>query len=964
MAISIILLMLFLPLAALAEAPDQDPVLDNSGDTNNDSDSDSGTTGGGDVGGISGGSDESSAPPLPDSSPGSDQESEKLSGSGDDGSENSGTADQLDGNSDGEENETGDENVLGSDSEEDNVMAPGPEDDNKISEKNNTYVATVEVKGNIDPDEVPGLDEELDFKVQFTEIGKVSTIGSLRIESPSGFVLTESSLEWKFYDYLSSTEYAADAGWKNWSGEMEKDAGDNLTGFISLWANSINDYLSYGQSIITEFKATSPADIDSSDYYVDGEGNTFDGKLYTVETDVWTYAVNSGGTPISAGEAGAGTGYAYQNKGNNTRSEDYSQRTFFVADKKFSIAVPGETYDLQASYKPPSGVSNTKYNVASYQISGNGDGTFTYSFDLEVYDQHGNRLNSDSVLVSLYSNEPVWSGNNVSVSGQIDSTKTAYYDSDRNLNTVNFIGAEYTTIYIIVEWTAGGNNQSMGTKDNSSWTLDTGRPAVTSQGLSIPVIEANFAGILTVAAQNAQKTYDGNVYGPFNYNITGFQDGDSESSHFAGQSLTFGDADTAVNAGAYAISPTGYSSIKYIIDFVDAVLTINKADLEVTAVAGNITYGDAPPTVSLLYSGFVNGEDKTVLDNTGFAMGTDYTQYADVGTYNTTIEIGSATDNNYNYIPLKSSTFEVLKKALTIAANNQDKVFGNLFTFAGTEFTADGLVNNDMIGSVVLASAGEPTDAIVGDHDITITGAQGAKLHNYSITYQNGILTVAAGGGQGGGDDDAGGTGGGGTGGDGGDDDTVVLGGGLDFPFLPLAGPPAVEPAPVLLAAVPPATPVAAEEAAGEDLVVAPEEAQVELLPEEPQVEPLETGLPWWPLLLLIPGFIWFLWARLVLIRIPDQENEDKYKTVARKIARRKDKRWYVDIEKQLDQHLMHSGEVMVDFRGGLIKEAKKAVYSGETALSTGELRYALINRSRLITWVEDLDQKVSQQAG
>ena len=153
------------------------------------------------LGGISGGSVESSAPPLPDSSPGSDQESEKLSGSGDDGSENSGTADQLDGNSDGEENETGDENVLGSDSEEDNVMAPGPEDDNKISEKNNTYVATVEVKGNIDPDEVPGLDEELDFKVQFTEIGKVSTIGSLRIESPSGFVLTESSLEWKFYDY-------------------------------------------------------------------------------------------------------------------------------------------------------------------------------------------------------------------------------------------------------------------------------------------------------------------------------------------------------------------------------------------------------------------------------------------------------------------------------------------------------------------------------------------------------------------------------------------------------------------------------------------------------------------------------------------------------------------------------------------------------------------------------------------
>ena len=44
--------------------------------------------------------------------------------------------------------------------------------------------------------------------------------------------------------------------------------------------------------------------------------------------------------------------------------------------------------------------------------------------------------------------------------------------------------------------------------------------------------------------------------------------------------------------------------------------------------------------------------------------------------------------------------------ALAIAARNINKVVGTAYTFAGTEFTAMGLVNGDNVTSVTLTSAG------------------------------------------------------------------------------------------------------------------------------------------------------------------------------------------------------------------------------------------------------------------
>jgi len=84
--------------------------------------------------------------------------------------------------------------------------------------------------------------------------------------------------------------------------------------------------------------------------------------------------------------------------------------------------------------------------------------------------------------------------------------------------------------------------------------------------------------------------------------------------------------------------------------------------------------------VTVEYSGFYNGDTAADLDNTGFTLGTDYTQGDDVGTYNTTIAIGTATDNNYDFTPLLTSTFEVDPATITILyIGDQTVILGNSF---------------------------------------------------------------------------------------------------------------------------------------------------------------------------------------------------------------------------------------------------------------------------------------------
>ncbi len=108
------------------------------------------------------------------------------------------------------------------------------------------------------------------------------------------------------------------------------------------------------------------------------------------------------------------------------------------------------------------------------------------------------------------------------------------------------------------------------------------------------------------------------------------------------------------------------------------------------------------------------------------------------------ITVGNAAGTGLaNYvITYVNGALTVDPRPLAIAAGNRIKTYGDSTTFAGTEFTAAGLVNSDTVTGVVLTSTGAPAAAGAGTYDIMPSSAAGVRLDNYAITYISGTLTV------------------------------------------------------------------------------------------------------------------------------------------------------------------------------------------------------------------------------
>ena len=102
------------------------------------------------------------------------------------------------------------------------------------------------------------------------------------------------------------------------------------------------------------------------------------------------------------------------------------------------------------------------------------------------------------------------------------------------------------------------------------------------------------------------------------------------------------------------------------------------------------------------------------------------------------------TDTAIYYNASADVTINVNEATLIITANSLNKTYGAWATFAGTEFTADGLVNDDTVTSVTLTSTGAGVTATVDNspYSVVPSAAVGTGLSNYSITYVDGSLTV------------------------------------------------------------------------------------------------------------------------------------------------------------------------------------------------------------------------------
>ena len=353
--------------------------------------------------------------------------------------------------------------------------------------------------------------------------------------------------------------------------------------------------------------------------------------------------------------------------------------------------------------------------------------------------------------------------------------------------------------YVIITASQPGNGNYIATTNiNQQLTINKAALAIAADnqtsayGSAIPPLTVSYAGFVngdtqaslttpptantTATAASAVGTYPITVSGAVssNYTIT-YQQGiftvapNNQTITFASiPAKTYGDADFNLSASASSGSVIAYNSSDPTIATVDATgkvhilsagtaiitasqtgnnnyqaaadvqqtLTVNQAPLTLTAVNQTKTYGSTNPTLTVTYTGFVNGEGESVLTAQP-SITTAATAASPAGTY--PIAISAATASNYN-MTYAAGTLTVNPAALTITADNKTKTPGA--ANPALTLTYNGFVNGDDATSLstqpTLSTTATATSA-TGTYDITVSGAASA---NYNITYVAGTFTV------------------------------------------------------------------------------------------------------------------------------------------------------------------------------------------------------------------------------
>src|SRR6185369_9957531 len=218
---------------------------------------------------------------------------------------------------------------------------------------------------------------------------------------------------------------------------------------------------------------------------------------------------------------------------------------------------------------------------------------------------------------------------------------------------------------------------------------------------------------------------------------SGFVNGDTAASLTA--PATASTPATAASAvGTYPITASGAASANYTIGYVSGSLTVTSAALTVTATNQTKPYGATNPTLTVSYSGFVNGDTAASLTAPATAS-TPATAASAVGTYPITASGASSANYTISYV---TGQLTVTPAALTVAAINQTKAYGAANPALTVSYS--GFVNGDTAASLTAApTASTPATAAsaVGTYPITASGAASA---NYTIGYITGSLTVTS----------------------------------------------------------------------------------------------------------------------------------------------------------------------------------------------------------------------------
>lgn len=239
---------------------------------------------------------------------------------------------------------------------------------------------------------------------------------------------------------------------------------------------------------------------------------------------------------------------------------------------------------------------------------------------------------------------------------------------------------------------------------------------------------------LTAKATDVTRTY-GQNNPQFSFTFSGLKNGETSPQWTTAPTFT-----TTANAespvGLYPIEVSGGEAKNYEFTSSNGTLTVNKAELTIAADNKSRPYFEENPTLTCKYTGFVNGENSSVL-TTQPTLKTNAEQASNAGNY--PITVSGAEAQNYSIV-YKQGNMEVTKRQLTVSTNNYSREYKE--ENPKFELRYMGFVNNeteDVLINKPTATTQATVDSDAGVYPITISGGVAA---NYDFLYAKSNLTI------------------------------------------------------------------------------------------------------------------------------------------------------------------------------------------------------------------------------
>ena len=433
---------------------------------------------------------------------------------------------------------------------------------------------------------------------------------------------------------------------------------------------------------------------------------------------------NAGTYPITVSGAAA-TNYAIThvdgtltvNKATLTATASNGSKTYGSANPSFTVSyagfVNGESATVIDTAPTATTTATTTSSVGTYTVTAAGGVDTNYDF---TYANGTLTVTKATLMATASSGSRAYGSANpsftVSYTGFVNGESATVIDTAPTATTAATTTSTVGTYTV----TAAG-----GVDTNYDFTYANGTLTVSQAALTATVADATRAyGIDNPA---------------FTIGYTGFVNGE-DASVIDIAPTTSTEATSTSAPGTYAIAIAGGTDNNYAITQVDGTLTVNKATLTATASSGSRTYGSANPAFTVSYTGFVNGEDASVIDTAPTAT-TVATSTSSVGTY--TVTSAGGVDNNYAFT-YTNGTLTVSKATLTATVADASRAFGT----ANPAFTIGytGFVNGEdatVIDSAPTTSTEATSTSAPGTYAIAIAGGTD---NNYAITQVAGTLTV------------------------------------------------------------------------------------------------------------------------------------------------------------------------------------------------------------------------------